>query len=95
MLEQAHSAACRMGSRASRRCTCPCRACMTIGVFIVSSLTLLCICDVLQVLREARLHATLDHPNVIKLYAAFRVRGRAAEGAQQAHAWRGSDAEAG
>jgi hypothetical protein len=28
-----------------------------------------------QVLREVRLHASLDHPHIIQLYAAFQVRG--------------------
>lgn len=27
-----------------------------------------------QVLREVRLHASLDHPHIIQLYAAFQVR---------------------
>ena len=28
-----------------------------------------------QLLREARLHANLNHPNIIKMYAAFKQAG--------------------
>lgn len=37
-----------------------------------------------QMLRELRLHASLDHPNIVNFYAAFMVRARVT---QQQPAW--------
>jgi serine/threonine protein kinase len=50
-------------------------------VVVLKSYTLSAICELYQhqIYREVRLHASLQHENIVKLYAAFKV-GRAAGG---------------
>lgn len=55
---------------------------------VLKSYALSSICELYQhqIFREVRLHASLQHENIIKLYAAFKVRGAAASAAADAHA---------
>ena len=45
-------------------------------VIVLKSYALSSICELYQhqIFREVRLHASLQHENIVKLYAAFKVR---------------------
>jgi serine/threonine protein kinase len=45
---------------------------------VLKSYTLSAICELYQhqIYREVRLHSSLQHENIVKLYAAFKVRNR-------------------